>query len=182
MTIPKAGHYVPTDVLEVTQSILNDYFTKGSLQCHNTDGCSTKGKTCEFMNNCMGNGVCDPNNGECLCNKGWVGGDCGKRLQYLTPFFSQNKIISGAEWTFFTYDEALYYNERYELTLQSESPMDIYLTHGSIAESEPHEFNYDVAFKQQKYLKLTSDMFSSQPLFSVAVLVNNLVYYTNTTG
>lgn len=60
--------------------------------------------------------------------------------------------------------------------------MDIYLTHGSIAQAEPNEFNYDVAFKQQKYVKLTSDMFSSTPVFSVAVMVNNLVYYTNTTG
>lgn len=54
MTIPKAGHYVPTDVLEVTQSILSDYFGSGSLQCHNKEGCSTKGKTCEFMNQCTG--------------------------------------------------------------------------------------------------------------------------------
>lgn len=60
--------------------------------------------------------------------------------------------------------------------------MDIYLTHGSLSNNEPNEFNYDVVFKQQTYLKLSSDMFSSSPMFSVAVLVNNLEYYTNTTG
>jgi hypothetical protein len=31
MTVPKAGHYVPTDVLEVTKSMLSDYFNNGSL-------------------------------------------------------------------------------------------------------------------------------------------------------
>lgn len=60
--------------------------------------------------------------------------------------------------------------------------MDIYLTHGDIKDNEPNEFNYDVAFKQQKYLKLTSDMFGASPKFSVAILVNGLDYYNNATN
>jgi hypothetical protein len=103
-------------------------------------------------------------------------------VEVLTPFYSKRQIINGALWNFFTYKEELYYDERYEFVLDSETPMDVYFTAGPIELNEPNEFNFDVSFKQQKYLKLTSDMFSSAPQFSVAVLINNLEYYTNTTG
>jgi hypothetical protein len=83
------------------------------------------------MNDCSGNGVCSPNNGECQCNKGWVSADCSKRLEVLTPFYTKTKTIVGAEWHFFTYTDALYYKETYEFTLQSGSPMDIYITQGA---------------------------------------------------
>jgi len=60
--------------------------------------------------------------------------------------------------------------------------MDIYLTTGSIRDKEPNEFSYDVVFRQQKYLKLTSDMFGSSPKFAIAMVINGLDYYNNITN
>ena len=37
MTVPKAGHYVPTDALEVTKNMLQDMITKQELQCYTED-------------------------------------------------------------------------------------------------------------------------------------------------
>ena len=90
--------------------------------------------------------------------------------------------MQGALWTYFSYEEGLYYNERYEFILSSDRPMDIYLTKGTVRDNEPNEFNYDIVFKQQTYLKLTSDMFGSSPKFAVAMLVNGLDYYNNMTN
>ncbi len=59
--------------------------------------------------------------------------------------------------------------------------MDVYLSTGSISINEPNEFNYDVVFRQKTYLKITSDMIGSNPKFAVAMLINGLIYYTNTT-
>lgn len=59
--------------------------------------------------------------------------------------------------------------------------MDVYLTTGSIKDNEPIEFNYDVVFRQKTYVKITSDMIGSNPKFAVAMLINGLIYYTNTT-
>ena len=37
MTVPKAGHYVPADVLNVTKSMLKDMILNQSLQCYTDD-------------------------------------------------------------------------------------------------------------------------------------------------
>ena len=104
-------------------------------------------------------------------------------MQVLTPFFNRQYLINGAQQALFTYEEGLYYSERYELTLQSEIPMDIYLNTGSsLSNREPNEFNFDVSFKNQTYLKLTSDMFGSSPVFGVSVNINGLDTYNNQTN
>jgi hypothetical protein len=121
-------------------------------------------------------------NGECLCDQGWAGADCTKRVSYLTSFFSKKWIISGAQWNYLAFEEGLYYQERYELTLKSDLPMDIYITQGSIRDNEPNEFNYDMVFRQQTSFKLSSDMVSSMPKFGLVISVNNFDYYTNTTN
>ena len=138
--------------------------------------------TCNYMNACSGHGFCSVSNGECQCDKGWAGADCSKQVQLLTSFYSKKEILQGARWTYFSYEESLYYNERYEFTLESELPMDIYLTQGSIRDNDPNEFNYDVAFKQQKFVRITSDMFSASPKFAVAMLINGIDYYNNATN
>lgn len=187
MTVPKAGHYVPTDVLDVTKWMLTDMINNGSLQCHNNkDGCSTAHYTCSYMNHCSGNGVCSKDNGRCQCNPGYASADCSKRVEVLTSFYLKQIPVQGAQWTYFTYTEGLYYQEGYEFTLTSSNPfvpMDIYITTGApITEKEPNEFNYDVVFRKQSYLKLTQDMFGANPIFSVAVLVNGLDTYNNATN
>lgn len=117
MTVPKAGHYVPRDVLEVTKSMVQDMQSQGALQCHNTQGCSTKQITFTYMNYCSGHGSSSAANGECQCDKGWAGADCSKRVEILSSFYAKRTSVQGALWTYFSYDEGLYYTERYEFIL-----------------------------------------------------------------
>ena len=65
MNVPKAGHYVPTNVIEVTKWMVRDMLFNSSLQCYNEDGCGTAKLTCDYMNQCNGNGVCSQLNGVC---------------------------------------------------------------------------------------------------------------------
>jgi hypothetical protein len=61
----------------------------------------------------------------------------------------------GAQYTYLSYEEGLYYNEEYSLVLTSTMPMSVYLKQGSIyrtagaglRNNEPYEFNYDVAIR-----------------------------------
>jgi len=104
--------------------------------------------TCAYMNYCSGHGTCSQTNGECICDKNWAGADCGERVYKLTAFFNRKWIIDGAQWTYFSYDESLFYNENYTLSLTSDRPMDIYMTAGPISQAQPTEFNFDLSLKQ----------------------------------
>lgn len=150
MTVAKAGHYVPTDALEVTKNMLYDMVFNQTLQCHSTDGCGTRKISSLFLNHCTSHGITNHQNGMCTCDKGWAGADCAKRVQVLTGFYNTKTFVNGALWTLYGYDEGLVKNERYELVLQSDNtPMDVYLIVGSsIRDREPSEFNYDVVFRQ----------------------------------
>jgi len=51
MNVPKAGHYVPTNVIEVTKWMVLDIIFNSTLQCYNNqDGCGTAKMTCDYMN------------------------------------------------------------------------------------------------------------------------------------
>lgn len=83
MTVVKAGHYVPTNNLPVTKSMLYDMVYNESLQCHGDSHdykCATKDLTCYYMNYCTGNGYCSNQTGECICDADYAGADCGKRI------------------------------------------------------------------------------------------------------
>ena len=63
----------------------------------------------------------------------------------------------------------------YEFTLSSGFPMDIYISAGW--QSDPNDFQYDMAFKQQNYVKLNSRQFPSLDTFVAAVKINGIDHY-----
>jgi hypothetical protein len=81
------------------------------------------------------------------------------------------------------YREGIYGGERWELTLSSTQPLDLYLS-GIAAQDkqyiEPSEFDYVVALKQQSYLKVSSDQFPSLNKFAAKFRVNGIDHYDNT--
>ena len=54
--------------------------------------------------------------------------------------------------------------------------MDIYISSGW--QSDPNEFNYELAFKQQNYIKISSKQFPSLDTFVAAVKINAVEHYS----
>lgn len=80
------------------------------------------------------------------------------------------------------YREGLYPGERFELTISSQQPMDIYLSQASAIgrySIEPSEFNYVAAFKKQTFITISSDQFPHLQDFAVNVRVNGVSHYNN---
>ena len=125
-----------------------------------------------------------------MCDSDWTGGDCTKRIYALTDYANRVWNIKGAQYTYLAFEETLYYNEGFELTLTSNNqPMSIYLKQGSIYQTnnlgqrynEPNEFKYDIAFKNHTKVVITSDMLQSMPKFSLMVIINGIDIYNNKT-
>jgi len=125
-----------------------------------------------------------------MCDSDWTGGDCTKRIYALTDYANRVWNIKGAQYTYLAFEETLYYNEGFELTLTSNNqPMSIYLKQGSIYQTnnlgqrynEPNEFKYDIAFKNHTTVVITSDMLQSMPKFSLMVIINGIDIYNNKT-
>jgi EGF-like domain len=109
---------------------------------------------CVAMNACGENGECQ-GNGQCVCNAGWAGADCSQKAQLLTAFFSKQYNINGTQHVLFEYREGIYQGERWEMTISSTQPLDLYLNGISTQDAEyiePSEFDYVAAMKQQSYL------------------------------
>ena len=120
LTIPKAGHFVPTTQLEVSRQMLKDYIENKQLKCHHSDPtkCETKDIMCSYMNNCNNNGACQWN-GLCQCNPGFIGGDCSEKVEVLDDGYSQAFSFNGTQWTYFQFSKGLQTGESFEFTLQS---------------------------------------------------------------
>jgi hypothetical protein len=172
-TLPKAGHSALRGDVVNLMSLIGDYMTSDKnkgLQCHaqNVSDCKTSVKMCLTMNGCNQNGYCQQ--GQCVCSKGWSGADCGQKTYFLTNFFNKQFVVNGTQAVLFEYREGLYMGERYELTISSQQPMDVYLnpiSASNAATIEPSEFNYIAAMKKQTYLKISSDSFPQLPTFGV---------------
>ena len=65
LTVPKAGHYVPTSNLDASIAFLADYINNGRLTCKRTKG------TCNLANcqtmKCNGHGTCSEKLNKCQC-------------------------------------------------------------------------------------------------------------------
>lgn len=83
LTVPKAGHFVPTTNMLATKAFLSDYIEQQSLKCHHTDPvkCNPAPIMCKYMNQCSGHGTCDSeNSGKCKCDQGYGGADCSQQI------------------------------------------------------------------------------------------------------
>lgn len=77
------------------------------------------------MKTCNSNGFCQE--GQCICNKGFAGADCGEKAYFLTNYFNKKFVLNGTQSVIFEFREGLYPGEQYQLSLSSQQPMDLYL-------------------------------------------------------
>ena len=78
---------------------------------------------------------------------------------------------------FFVFKTGLLIGQNYEFTLSSTYPLDVYVTGGE--NSDPNEFAFDAAFRQQNYVKFSYDQYPSFATFTAAVKLNGIDYYQN---
>ncbi|CDW84139.1 kex1 protein precursor [Stylonychia lemnae] len=161
LTIPKAGH-----------------FSKQAL-CHKDkpEDCQVTQTMCTFMSNCNGNGVCG-NNGQCQCNIGFKGADCSEKVEILIDQYYKKIKTNGTQWLYYQYNTGLANNLYYEVVFSSQMPIDIFISSGW--QSDPNEFKYDLALRQQNYVRLTSKQFPNFETFTAAVKVNGIEHYSTT--
>mmetsp|Transcript_48937 Transcript_48937/g.36021 ORF Transcript_48937/g.36021 Transcript_48937/m.36021 type:complete len:95 (+) Transcript_48937:1362-1646(+) len=82
ITVPKAGHFVPTNYFISTKNFLGDFIGGRQLECKRAEGCDLVEVQCKYMNDCNGNGDCST--GFCICNQGFTGADCSQEYTKLT--------------------------------------------------------------------------------------------------
>lgn len=59
LMVYNAGHLVPSTQLALTRQMLKDMVESQKLKCHKADlKCSLDSISCEYLNNCSGNGQC----------------------------------------------------------------------------------------------------------------------------
>ena len=69
LSVPKAGHFVPTTNMEVTRAFLRDYLSKErKLKCYHPMGCSTAQTMCGFMSVPSGGSIPTPCSGHGFCD------------------------------------------------------------------------------------------------------------------
>ncbi|CDW88293.1 serine carboxypeptidase [Stylonychia lemnae] len=178
LTLPKAGHFAAGDQILVTNQFLTDYQVSDSLICHKDKqlDCQNEAMMCQHMNFCNNHGTCQ-SNGQCTCLQGFKSADCSEQAVQLVPSFHQKFETNGTQWIYFQFSQGLSYNHKYEFTLSSKQPIDLYISTGS--DSDPNEFSHDLAFKGQNYMTIQSDHFPSLSTFVAAVKINGIDFYNN---
>ena len=143
LSVPKAGHFVPTTNMATTRQFLRDYLSpQRELGCYNdkrkaANGCSTADIMCDFMSvpsegtiplACSGHGSCDSKfSGLCTCEKGYRGADCSDKYEVLVGDYFQTFYFTGSRNYFFQYQGS----DDFELILSNANPMDVYINAGS---------------------------------------------------
>jgi hypothetical protein len=105
----------------------------------------------------------------------------------LTSFVNRLYNINGTQNVIFEYREGLYPGERYELTISSQQPMDIFVNSVAYQDFysvraysiEPSEFDYVASYKRQSYILLTSEQFPNLSKFATKVRISGSQYYDN---
>lgn len=191
LSVPKAGHFVPTTNMAATRQFLRDYISPArALGCWNADRnrinqCSTADIMCKYTKNatfgleCMGNGNCDSAiTGQCTCFKGYRGADCSKQVTDLYDGLKLSIGFKGSQSFFMQYDSGVQSQVDFELTISNANPFDIYINAGLF--TDPNEFESEIAVKGQTYVKISSRTFPSlKSSFVIRASVNGLVYSEN---
>lgn len=182
LTVPKSGHFVPTDYYFASRQFVADYISNQSLQCHAASAdCTVTTNMCFAMLGCNGNGTCG-SNGKCVCDAGWKGADCSLSSVALTNGYMHTFSYYGPEYFSFTKSGA---NDS-QFTLISSTEMDVYISAG--ADSDPTEFSHDFAVLGTKTLVLDSldlDILTYETGYVVQTYAKNMdeaknEYYHNT--
>eukprot|EP00347_Sterkiella_histriomuscorum_P017204 403350276 len=185
LTVPKSGHFVPTKQLAITKQFITDFMSQNKLLCHHDDPtkCNTAPIKCSYMNKCSGNGQCDDLvQGTCKCSEGFEGADCSAKIIQLKDGFYQVYQTNGTQWMYFQAKYTHTTPDQYlQLTLSSQFPMDVYVRRDILdVYQNLDEFNYDLAFKKQNYLKLRNDEFQQiDEQFRVLIKINGINNYMN---
>eukprot|EP00347_Sterkiella_histriomuscorum_P012091 403369927 len=187
LVMPKAGHFAPMNQLATTTSFINDFVVfPGTLNCHKDkpEDCLTAPIMCKYMNNDGDGGAHGATHGKCgdngimTCDLGYYSGDCSEQAELLSASYSKQFVTNGTQWKYFYYKNGLLQNLYHEFTLSSAFPMDIYISSGW--QSDPNEFDYELAFKKQNYIKISSKQFPSLDTFVAAVKINAVEHYSTT--
>ena len=100
----------------------------------------------------------------------------------LTSYLNRLYNVNGTQNTIFEYRDGIYGNERWELTISAQQPLDIYVNsitaYGSYS-VEPSEFDYVSIIKKQSYVSISSDQYPNLSTFAVKVRVHGASHYDN---
>jgi hypothetical protein len=115
------------------------------------------------MNNCSNNGTCDAN-GTCICKPGFKGADCSaEAVKVDQEFETYVRGVYGPTWTSLQVEQSAG-----RIRIHTNLPADIYVKKGT--NSNPTEFDYDMAFLSQLDVSLCPKMFSAlREGYSVAI-------------
>ena len=123
--VPFAQNYL-------TKKYLTDFIQHGHLYCETKKSgqCTTfASDMCDYMNNCNGNGVCSSMTGQCECDSGFFGADCGTKILELAADSEPIEVaVTGNRWTFVKVPRGLNH-----FGLEAESPdflFDLYVKTG----------------------------------------------------
>lgn len=155
LTVPKAGHFVPSNYYSPSFAFLSDYIASKQLTCHKTTGdqCDVTQKRADAMNNCNENGTFNYTTGQCDCNDGYKFADCSKAaidLSFNSTVATQN--ITGPGWFTMRYTGG----DASFLSIVPSLATDVYVMKDS--DSDPNNFVYDMNFMGIKSnMTLSSD-------------------------
>ena len=181
LTVPKAGHFVPTTNLLTTQNFLADYIKYGKLTCHQKTAylCEAGPIMCKYMNNCNRNGICNIELGRCDCNPGFLGADCSVKIINI-PGASNNTQttqVQGIDYLYYQLSDNV--TGHFVFTLSSSNPVDIFIKQNDVT-SDPTEFNNDIAAYKQTRFTLRSENWPGLKTFTLAIKINGANFKTNT--
>lgn len=150
MTVPKSGHFVPTDNYAASKSYLDDFINFGVLQCLNTTtNCSQAAEMCNMMANCTDpdHGTCGAN-GQCICKDLHKGADCAYTALKPANESISNYVVdtTGKYWFYLSQNATTSDDPAWSVTLNSDS-VDFNLYIGFGEASNPNQFTHDMAFK-----------------------------------
>ena len=92
------------------------------------------------MNDCNGNGTWVASIDKCVCKEGWKFADCSLETEILEEGFI--KIFTeGPKWLSLSYEGG---TDSIRLTLESNSPMDVYINRDF--NSDPNNFSFEMDF------------------------------------
>ncbi len=144
MIFSRSGHLAPSDQPLNSLLMVKDYIAHQHAIPLRKGYNHSQIAMCSFMENCSGNGECDPFDGLCKCNKGYAGADCSIPREAMLSLSSiRNYLLAPHEWVYLEVkDESIY-------QIEATGIFSLYGLDGA-NEGLPGEYAYD--FKSERGL------------------------------